>query len=96
MLSLEYENTITHFTVWMLFLSGHHKVWFSLNQQTGIAMLMGVVEYSAPGLHQQEVLSRLGHLQALAVGKKVMVKCQVHPAVNLLLNTNHLLLTTAE
>jgi hypothetical protein len=59
-------------------------------------MSMGVMEYSVTGLHQQEVLSRMGHLQALAVGKKVMVKYQVHLAVNLHLNTDCLLLTRAE
>jgi hypothetical protein len=80
----------------MLFLSGHQRGWLSLGQQIGISMSMGVVESSVLGLQKQEVVSKLGHLQALAVGKKVMVKYQAHPAVNLLPNTNHHLITKAE
>jgi hypothetical protein len=41
------------------------------------------------------VVSKLAHQQALAVGKKVMVKYQVHPAVDLL-NTIHHLMTREE
>jgi hypothetical protein len=87
-LSLEYMNNCYSLCS-MHGVSGRQRVWLRLDQQIGISTSMGIVEYSVPDLHQQEVLSKLGHLQALAVGKKVMVKYQVHPAVDLLLSTDH-------